>query len=120
MKKIYPGLSTLICLSFLFTLNSCTSDTPFESEDTSGKSDAKNELHNFISRKADAVPANIEDPYVSSGHIQNELFEVHYVPDSFPVRISTYSVQAETNNAVDPDWKNLITHFIEVDGGGTE
>jgi hypothetical protein len=120
MKKIYPGLSTLFCLSFLFTLNSCTTDSPVGSDETLGTVDAKYEHHDFNSRKADAVPANIADPYVSSGHIQNELFEVHYVPDSFPVSISTYSAQAEVNKAVDPDWKNLITHFIEVDGGGTE
>lgn len=120
MKKIYPGLSTLFCVSFLFTLNSCTTDTPFESDETLGTVDAKYEHHNFNSRNDDAVSANIADPYVSSGHIQNELFEGHYVQDSFPVRISTYLIQAETNNAVDPDWKNLITHFIEVDGGGTE
>ncbi|MBA4319249.1 MAG: hypothetical protein C0412_12680 [Flavobacterium sp.] len=117
MKKIYPGLSTFICLSFLFTLNSCTSDTPFESEDTSGKSDAKNEIHNFNSKKTDAVPAYIEDPHVSAGYVDKELFEVHYAPDSFPESISTYSAQTEPVKVVDPDWKNLITHFIEVDGG---
>jgi hypothetical protein len=117
MKKIYSSLGTLFCVSFLFTLNSCTTDSPVVSDETLGTVDAKYQHHNFNSRNADAVPANIAAQNVSSGHIQNELFEVHYVPDSFPVRISTYSVQAETNNAVDPDWKNLITHFIEVDGG---
>ena len=117
MKKIYPGLSTLICLSFLFTLNSCTTDSPVASDETLGTVDAKYEHHNFNSRNVDAVPANIEDSHTSAGHVQNELFEVHYVPDSFPVRISTYSVQAETNKAVDPDWKNLVTHFIEVNDG---
>jgi hypothetical protein len=117
MKKIYSSLGTLMCLSFLFTLNSCTTDTPFESDDTSGKEDAKNEIQNYNSRKANLVPANIENPHVSAGHVDKELFEVHYAPDSFPESISTYSAQTEPVKVVDPDWKNLITHFIEVDGG---
>jgi hypothetical protein len=117
MKKIYPGLSTLFCVSFLFTLNSCTTDTPFESDETSGKVDAKNEIHNFNSRKVDAIPASIEEPHFSAGQVQNELFEVHYAPENFQEGISTYSAQTEPVKVVDPDWKNLITHFIEVDGG---
>jgi len=116
MKKIYSGLGTLICMSFLFTLNSCTTDTPFVSDDTSGKVDAKNEIQNYNSRKADVVPANIEDPHVSAGHVDKELFEAHFVPESFSESISTYSAQTEVVKVVDPDWKNLITHFIEVDG----
>lgn len=117
MKKIYPGLGTLICLSFLFTLNSCTTDTPFVSDETLGKVDAKNEIHNFNSRKADAVTANIEDSHFLAGRIHNELFEVHYALESIPESISTYSAQTEANVVVDPDWKNLVTHFIEVNGG---
>ncbi len=117
MKKIYSGLGTLICLSFLFTLNSCTTDTPFVSDDTSGKVDAKHEIQNYNSRKADVVPASIEDPHVSAGHVDRELFEAHFVPESFSESSSTYSTQTEVVKAVDPDWKNLVTHFIEVDGG---
>jgi hypothetical protein len=115
MKKNYPGLSTLICLSFLFTLNSCTTDTPFESDDTLGKVDAKKEIQYYHSRKVDPVPAKTENTYVSGGHVHDKLFEVHYTPDNFPESISTYSAQAEAEKVVDPDWKNLVTHFIEVD-----
>jgi len=117
MKKFYPGLSTLICLSFLFTLDSCTTDTPIVSNDTLGKVDAKNEIQYYNSRKGDAVPANIEDSYVSAGRIHNELFEAHYAPESFPESFPTYSATTDADNIIDPDWKNLITHFIEVNGG---
>jgi hypothetical protein len=34
MKKFYPGFSTLICLSFLFTLDSCTADSPYVADET--------------------------------------------------------------------------------------
>jgi hypothetical protein len=116
MKKIYRSLGTLMCMSFLFTLNSCTADTPFVSDDTAGKLDPKNEIHHFNSRKTDAVPAKMGNSHVSAGQIHNELFEVHYAAESFPESISIYSVQAEAQKTVDPDWKNLITHFIETEG----
>ena len=117
MKKFYSGLSTLICLSFLFTLDSCTTDTPYVSNDTLGKVDAKNEIQYYNSRKGDAVPANSEEPYASAGRIHNELFEAHYAPDSFQESISTYSATTEADNIIDPDWKKLITYFFEGNVG---
>tara|TARA_R110000868_G_scaffold272162_1_gene531437 strand:- start:233 stop:514 length:282 start_codon:yes stop_codon:yes gene_type:complete len=86
MKKFYLGLSTLICLSVLFTVASCTTDSPLVSGDTIGKQDAKNEIQYYTPRKVDAVP----------------LTE----------NLSTYASTTETDEAVDPDWKKLITHFI--------
>ncbi|MFV8347680.1 hypothetical protein [Flavobacterium sp. ZB4P13] len=106
MKKFYPGFSTLICLSFLFTLNSCTTDSAFVSDDTLDKVDAKNESPYYNSRKEDVVRANSEDPYASTERIPNTLFEAHHVPDS----ITTYST-TEADKIIDPDWKKLITRL---------
>lgn len=111
MKKFYPGFSTLICLSFLFTLDSCTTDPAFVSDDTLGKVDVKNENPYYNSRKEDVVPVNSEDSFASTARIPNKLFEAHYSPDS----ISTYST-TETDNIIDPDWKKLITHFTDSSG----
>lgn len=116
MKKIYSGLGILICMSFLFALNSCTTETLIESEDTLSKEDAKNEFHYQNSKKADTLPANIENSHVSAGQIENEFFEIQNEPYINPESISTYSAQTEVNMVVDPDWKNLVTHFIEVNG----
>jgi hypothetical protein len=115
MKKNYSGLSILICLSFLFTLDSCTTDTLLVLDDALGKTGAKNEIY-YNSRKGNAVAAHSEDSYDSAGRIHNELFETHYEPDSFQESISTYSVKTLDNQSIDPDWKKLVTHFIESNG----
>ena len=106
MKKFYPCLSTLICLSFLFTLDSCTTDSAFVSDDTLDKVDAKNENPYYNSRKEDVVPVNSEDSYGSTEHIPNALLEAYHAPDS----ITTYST-TEADKIIDPDWKKLITRL---------
>jgi len=90
MKKFYLGFSTLICLSVLFTLDSCTTDTPVVSSDTIGKADAKNEIHYYSPKKGGTVLAT----------------------ESLSPNIGT----TESVMAVDPDWKILVGHII----GGTE
>ncbi|SEA25671.1 hypothetical protein SAMN05443667_10312 [Flavobacterium gillisiae] len=85
MKKFYLGFSTLICLFVLFTLASCTIDSPLVSGDTLGNEDAKNEIQYYSPRKGEAFP----------------------VTES----LSTYVSATETGEDVDPDWKKLITHF---------
>ncbi|RBN50333.1 hypothetical protein [Flavobacterium psychrolimnae] len=111
MKKFYPGFSTLICLSFLFTLDSCTADSPYVSDETLVKVDAKNEYPYYDSRKEDLVHANSEDTYASTKRIPNAILEAYHAPDS----IITYSA-TDADKIIDPDWKKLITRFIE----GTE
>ena len=90
MKKFYLGFSTLICLFVLFTLDSCTTDTPVISGDTKVKADAKNEIHYYSPKKGDTK--------VTTGSLS-------------PITSTTESVMA-----VDPDWKILVGHII----GGTE
>ncbi|MFV7235337.1 hypothetical protein [Flavobacterium sp. ZB4R12] len=94
-------------MSFLFTLDSCTTDSAFVSDDTLGKVDAKNENPYYNSRKVDAVSANSVDPYASGERIHNKLFEAHHAPDS----ITTYST-TEADKIIDPDWKKLITRLV--------
>jgi hypothetical protein len=77
MKKFYLCLNTLICLSFLFTLNSCSTDTSFVSNDTPESIDTKKELNYYNSRKGDVMPANSENPYDTAGRIHNELSETY-------------------------------------------
>ena len=90
MKKFYLGFSTLICLSVLFTLDSCTTDTPVVSGDTIGKADAKNEIHYYTPKKGDTVLAMKS--------------------------LSANTGTTESLMAIDPDWKILVGHII----GGTE
>jgi len=111
MKKIYLGYSTLICLSFLFTLDSCTSDPDLVPVDTLGKTAFKNEDAYYNSRKEDAVPATSEATNASAERIPNKLFNTSRASDS----ISTYSTTA-TNDPIDPDWKKLTTHFVDSSG----
>jgi len=87
MKKFYLGFSTLICLSVLFTLDSCTTDTPVVSSDTIGKADAKNEIHYFTPKKRHTVLST----------------------ESLSANTGT----TESLMAVDPDWKILVGHIIE-------
>ncbi|RTY79177.1 hypothetical protein EKL97_13145 [Flavobacterium sp. LS1P28] len=89
MKKFYSGLSTLICLCVLFTLDSCTADTPVVSGDTISKADTKNEIH-YYPKKGDTVLA----------------------AESLSANTST----EEPAMAVDPDWKILVGHIIDGSG----
>ncbi|MFV8374724.1 hypothetical protein [Flavobacterium sp. LB1P71] len=110
MKKFYSGLSTLICVSILFALDSCTTDTPFVSDATLGKVEPKTEINYYNLRKGDAALTSIEVPFVSAERVPNELFEFHYAPESF-------STKTEGDNIIDPDWKKLITRFMEGNRG---
>jgi hypothetical protein len=93
MKKFYLGFRTLICLAVLFTLDSCTTDTPDVSGDTIGKVDAKNEIHYYTPKKGDTVLAK----------------------ESLSANTGT----AESQMAIDPDWKILVGHIID-DTGSTD
>jgi hypothetical protein len=90
MKKFYLGFSTLICLSVLFALASCTTDSPLVESDTIGMSDAKKENFYYTPRKGDTVLATES--------------------------LSTNTVTMQADETVDPDWKKLITHFTGTTG----
>lgn len=81
MKKFYSGLSTLICFSFLFTLNSCTTDSSFVSSDTPESVGLNKEVLYYNSKKADVMPTNTENPYDSDGRMYHELFKNNYESD---------------------------------------
>ncbi len=81
MKKFYSGLSTLICFSFLFTLDSCTTDPSIVSSDTPEGVVSNKEILYYNSKKADTMPANTENPYDSDGRMYHELFKNNYESD---------------------------------------
>lgn len=82
MKKIYLCLNTLICLSFLFTLDSCSTDASYVSTDTPRSADANNKINYYNSRKGDIMPANSENPYDSAGRIPTELYDTYAAENS--------------------------------------
>jgi hypothetical protein len=82
MKKIYSCLNTLICLSFLVTLNSCTTDASSLSTDTPYSVDANNKINYYNSRKGDIIPTNSENPYESAGRVPTELSETYIAENS--------------------------------------
>ena len=89
MKKFYLGVSTLICLSVLFSLASCTTDSPLVEGDTIGKANVKNEIPYYTLKKGDAVLASKS--------------------------LTANTVTTEEDDIIDPDWKILIGHIT----GGT-
>lgn len=90
MKKFYSGFNTLICLTVLFALASCTTDSPLVAGDIVGKSDMKNENPYYTTKKGDTVLATES--------------------------LSTNTVTMQADETVDPDWKKLITHFTGTTG----
>lgn len=91
MKKFYSGLSTLICFSFLFTLNSCTTDSSFVSSDTPESVGLNKEVLYYNSKKADVMPTNTENPYDSDGRMYYELFKNHNASDGLQDASSSVS-----------------------------
>ncbi|WP_339919603.1 hypothetical protein [uncultured Flavobacterium sp.] len=89
MKKFYLGFCTVICLSVLFSLASCSTDSPFVEGDTIGKADVKNEIPYYAPKKGDAVLA--------------------------AESLTANTVTTEEEDIIDPDWKILIGHIT----GGT-
>ncbi|MFE3867039.1 hypothetical protein ACFX5E_03005 [Flavobacterium sp. LS2P90] len=77
-------------MTVLFTLDSCTTDTPVVSGDTIGKADAKNEIHYYTPKKGDTVLA------IKS--------------------LSANTGTTESLMAIDPDWKILVGHIIDSSG----
>jgi hypothetical protein len=77
MKKFYSGLSTLICFSFLFVLDSCSTDPSIVSSDTPESVESKKEILYYNTKKVDEMPANIENPYDSDGRMYHKLFKNH-------------------------------------------
>ncbi|MFV5698692.1 hypothetical protein ACM55H_10025 [Flavobacterium sp. ZT3R17] len=79
-----------MCLSVLFTLDSCTTDTPVVSGDTIGKADAKNEINYYTPKKGDTVLATKS--------------------------LSANTGTTESLMTIDPDWKILVGHIIDSTG----
>ena len=104
MKKFNLCFSTTLCVSFLFALNSCTTDSVFVSDDTLDKVDGKNENPYHKPQKVDMVSAKSAVKYASGVLIPATLSEAYHIPDS----ISTYST-TDADHIIDPDWKKLIT-----------
>ncbi|MDI5887408.1 hypothetical protein [Flavobacterium yafengii] len=75
MKKFYSGISTLICFSFLFVLDSCTTDSSIVSSDTPERIGSNKEILYYNSKKANEMPTNTENPYDSDGRMYYELFK---------------------------------------------
>lgn len=117
MKKFYSYLNTLICVLFLYSLNSCTTDTSFGSSDTPERVDAKNEI-NYNTRKGNVMPANTKNPYDSAGQIYSELFKIYYASDSSPKSISTIASRLDsivgTNGAFNST-KGANNHSLSAD-----
>lgn len=86
MKNFHLGFSTLICLSVLFTLVSCTTDILLVSSDTIDKEDSKKKNSYYTTRKGHLVPV--------------------------AENLSTYACTTEIDDNIDQDWKKLIAHFI--------
>jgi hypothetical protein len=126
MKKFYSGLSTLICFSFLFALNSCTTDPSILSSDTTESVGSNKEILYYNSKKADAMPTNTENPYDSDGRIYHELFKNNYKSDglqglsssvSSPVESVAYAKitfnkmqKKESNSVKSAKGTNVISH----------
>lgn len=91
MKKFYSGLSTLICFSFLLTLDSCTTDPSVVSSDTPGSVVSNKELLYYNSKKADAMPTNTKNPYDSDGRMYHELNKNNYELDGLQSLSSSVS-----------------------------
>lgn len=75
MKKFYSGLSTLICFSFLFVLDSCSTDPSIVSSDAPERIGSNKEILYSNSKKADEMPTNTENPYDSDGRMYHKLFK---------------------------------------------
>lgn len=82
MKKIYLCLNTLICLSFLFTLDSCSTDTSNLSSATPNSLDADNEISTYNIRNGAAMPSNSENPYDKDWRIPTKLSEAYSAENS--------------------------------------
>ena len=92
MKKFYSGLSTLICFSFLFVLDSCSTDTPFVSSDTPERIGLNKEILYYNSKKVDEMPTNTDNPYDSDGRMYYELFKNDYASDGLQDASSSVSI----------------------------
>jgi hypothetical protein len=118
MKKFYSYLNTLICVSFLYSLNSCTTDTSFGSSDPSERVDAKSAINYHNTRIGDAMPANTENPYDSAGQIYNELFKTYSASDSLPKSISTIASRFDSivrSNSAFNNIKGTDFHSLSAD-----
>ena len=82
MKKFYLNLNTLICLSILVTLDSCSTDTSNVSSAAPNSLGSDKEINYYNSRKGDVMPANSENPYDTAGRVPTELYETYTVENS--------------------------------------
>ncbi|MDI6047030.1 hypothetical protein [Flavobacterium yafengii] len=100
MKKFYSGLSTLICFSFLFTLDSCTTDPSFVSSDTPESVGSKKEILYDNFKKTNAMPSNTENPYDLDGRMYYELFKNDYASNGSKDASSSVSSAVATKTAL--------------------
>jgi hypothetical protein len=91
MKKFYSGLSTLICFSFLFVLDSCSTDPSIVSSDTPESVESKKEILYYNTKKVDEMPTNTDNPYDSDGRMYYELFKNHNASDGLQDASSSVS-----------------------------
>lgn len=91
MKKFYSGLSTLICFSFLFVLDSCSTDSSIVSSDTPESVESKKEILYYNTKKVDEMPTNTDNPYDSDGRMYYELFKNHNASDGLQDASSSVS-----------------------------
>jgi len=98
MKKVYSGFRILICFGFVVAVSSCTADAPLESNAASAKTDAHKALPQYTTGKVEQIVANSEDA------------------DEIANGVSISSTQTEGEQIIDPDWKKLITGFIDSEG----
>ena len=106
MKKFNLCFSTTLCVSFLFALNSCTTDSVFVSDDTLDKVDGKNENSYHEPKNEDVVSAKSAVKDASGVHSPATLSEAYHIPES----ITSFSTP-DADDIIDPDWKKLITRL---------
>ena len=106
MKNFNLCFSTTLCVSFLFALNSCTTDSVFVSDDTLDKVGGKNQNSYHEPKKVDVVSAKSAVNDASGVLSPATLSEAYHIPDS----ITTFST-TDADDIIDPDWKKLITRL---------
>lgn len=82
MKKIYLCLNTLICISFLVTLDSCSTDASNLSSATPNSLGADKDISTFNIRNGDAMPSNSENPYDKDWRIPTKLSQDYSAENS--------------------------------------
>jgi hypothetical protein len=109
MKKIYFYFNTLICVSFLFILDSCSANTSLALSSTLGSLASKNEIKYYNSINDNVMHANSANIFVTVGWIPNGVFVSYSATNSFLECNVPYLTKTVAD--IDPDWLKFITHF---------